>query len=117
MADMTTNWKATLSRSTRGPALFGYGAIAAMLGTFGLWGATAPISGAAVAAGTIAAAGRNIQMQHLEGALCERSRFGRRCGQPRVMILDDTARQNTAEQAGEAMGIAERPKSATGSRT
>nr|WP_064251325.1 HlyD family type I secretion periplasmic adaptor subunit [Rhizobium leguminosarum]OAP88079.1 hemolysin D [Rhizobium leguminosarum] len=94
MADVTTNWKATLSRSTHGPALFGYGAIAVMLGTFGLWGATAPISGAAVAAGTIAAAGRNIQMQHLEGGIVREIKVREGDVVNRgdmVMILDDTA--------------------------
>ncbi|NKL73137.1 HlyD family type I secretion periplasmic adaptor subunit [Rhizobium leguminosarum bv. viciae] len=94
MADVTTNWKATLSRSTRGPALLGYGAIAVMLGTFGLWGATAPISGAAVADGTIAAAGRNIKMQHLEGGIVREIKIREGDVVNRgdmVMILDDTA--------------------------
>jgi HlyD family type I secretion membrane fusion protein len=75
------------------PMLLGYGAIALMLGTFGIWGATAPISGAAIANGTVAAAGRNIQMQHLEGGIVreisahegDKIRKG-----DTVMVLDDT---------------------------
>ncbi|CAN7621122.1 hypothetical protein [Rhizobium sp. LjRoot258] len=94
MADAVNNWKTTLSRSTRGPALFGYGAIVVMLGSFGFWGATAPISGAAVATGAIAAAGRNIQMQHLEGGIVREIKVREGDVVSRgdmVMILDDTA--------------------------
>ncbi|MBY5746876.1 HlyD family type I secretion periplasmic adaptor subunit [Rhizobium leguminosarum] len=65
-----------------------------MAATFGIWGATAPISGAAVASGAIAAAGRNIQMQHLEGGIVREIKF--REGDvvakgETVMALDDTA--------------------------
>src|SRR5689334_12092260 len=47
----------------------GYGAIALMVACFGYWAVTAPLAGAAVAPGTIAASGRNILIQHLEGGI------------------------------------------------
>ncbi|MBY5766625.1 HlyD family type I secretion periplasmic adaptor subunit [Rhizobium leguminosarum] len=86
-------WKDKLSQSAKTPALIGYAAIFVMAGTFGLWGASAPISGAAVADGTIAAAGRNIQMQHLEGGIVRSIEVREgdvvRRGDT-VMVLDDT---------------------------
>ncbi|WP_245461294.1 HlyD family type I secretion periplasmic adaptor subunit [Rhizobium sp. WSM1325] len=75
------------------PMVVGYGAIALMFCTLGVWGATAPIAGAAVAAGTVAAAGRNIHMQHLEGGIV-REMHAREADHVRkgdtVMVLDDT---------------------------
>ncbi|MGO7133504.1 HlyD family type I secretion periplasmic adaptor subunit [Rhizobium leguminosarum] len=88
------SWKSKLRHSARTPALIGYGAILLMGGTFGLWGATVPISGAAVAAGTIAAAGRNIQMQHLEGGIVRSISVREGDAVHRgdtIMVLDDTA--------------------------
>ncbi|MGJ8573379.1 MAG: HlyD family type I secretion periplasmic adaptor subunit [Hoeflea sp.] len=49
----------------------GYLAISLLIGTFGVWAALAPISGAALAPGVIAAAGRNIMIQHLEGGIIQ----------------------------------------------
>ncbi|MBB6488513.1 HlyD family type I secretion periplasmic adaptor subunit [Rhizobium lusitanum] len=69
MPSTTGSWREQLSLSTRAPAWAGYVAILGFGLTFGTWAAFAPISGAAVASGTIAAAGRNIQMQHLEGGM------------------------------------------------
>lgn len=86
-------WQRELTATTKVPTVLGYGAIALMVCTFGVWGATTPIAGAAVAAGTVAAAGRNIQMQHLEGGIV-REISVREGDQVRkgdtVMVLDDT---------------------------
>ena len=43
------------------------------LGGFGLWASTAPLAGATIAAGYVAAAGQNIMIQHLEGGIIKRS--------------------------------------------
>ncbi|ANL50251.1 HlyD family secretion protein (plasmid) [Rhizobium phaseoli] len=91
---MTSGWEHKLRKSTNTPALVGYVATLAMLATFGLWGAIAPIGGAAVAAGTIAAAGRNVQMQHLEGGIVReiRVREGDEVHKGDVvLVLDDTS--------------------------
>ncbi|WHO82593.1 HlyD family type I secretion periplasmic adaptor subunit [Rhizobium leguminosarum] len=94
LSTVRSNWKSKLQHSTRTPAFIGYGAVLLMGSTFGLWGALAPISGAAVAAGTIAAAGRNIQMQHLEGGIVRsisiREGDTVHLGDT-IMVLDDTA--------------------------
>jgi HlyD family type I secretion membrane fusion protein len=73
--------------------VIGYAAVLLMGGTFGLWGTTVPISGAAVAAGTIAAARRNIQMQHLEGGIVRSISIREGDVVHRgdtIMVLDDT---------------------------
>lgn len=91
---MTSGWEHKLRKSTNTPALVGYVATLAMLATFGLWGATAPIGGAAVAAGTIAAAGRNVQMQHLEGGIVREIRVREGDAVHKgdvVLVLDDTS--------------------------
>lgn len=69
MTDTGFIWEKSVQSETRWIAVAGYGAIAVLVGCFGYWAATAPISGAAVAPGTIAAAGRNILIQHLEGGI------------------------------------------------
>ena len=63
------------------------------LGGFGLWASTAPLSGATIAGGYVAAAGQNILIQHLEGGIIKsiHAREGDRvkAGQP-LITLDPT---------------------------
>jgi HlyD family type I secretion membrane fusion protein len=86
-------WERSVNGNVRAVALFGYGAVALLVGSFGYWAATAPISGAAVAPGTIAAAGRNIMIQHLEGGIVRAIRVEEgdavRQGQE-LLLLDET---------------------------
>lgn len=49
--------------------MLGYLSILAMFGGFGYWAATAPLSGAVIAAGQIASLDRNQTIQHLEGGI------------------------------------------------
>ena len=63
------DWTATVKTGTRGVALVGYLAIILFAGVFGVWAATAPLSGAAIVYGVIAAAGQNQIVQHLEGGI------------------------------------------------
>ncbi|PBB89099.1 hypothetical protein CK215_29530 [Mesorhizobium sp. WSM3864] len=57
---------------------------------------TAPLSGAAVAHGTIAAAGRNIRIQHLEGGIIKEIRIAEgdrvQAGQELIILGSTTAR-------------------------
>ncbi|MET0445239.1 MAG: HlyD family type I secretion periplasmic adaptor subunit [Pseudorhodoplanes sp.] len=62
-------WENGIHSDSRKVQLAGYCAIALMIACFGYWAVTAPIAGAAVAPGTIAASGRNILIQHLEGGI------------------------------------------------
>jgi len=68
-SDTPYRWEQRIGSQRIGPAIGGYLAIAVMIAGFGHWAATAPISGAAVAPGVIAAAGRNVTVQHLEGGI------------------------------------------------
>lgn len=74
MAIMGTEyrWERGIEASPRRVGWAGYLVIAFLIATFGLWAAIAPISGAALAPGVIAAAGRNIMIQHLEGGIIEK---------------------------------------------
>ncbi|UVK37945.1 HlyD family type I secretion periplasmic adaptor subunit [Mesorhizobium sp. AR10] len=87
-------WEKSVRSDTRWIALGGYGAIALLVGCFGYWAATAPLSGAAVAHGTIAAAGRNILIQHLEGGIIRDIRIAegdRVLAGQELIVLDSTA--------------------------
>ena len=53
----------------RRTALAGYAAIALLIGGFGYWAASAPLAGAVITQGTIAATGGNILIQHREGGI------------------------------------------------
>lgn len=53
----------------RRTALAGYAAIALLVGGFGYWAAKAPLAGAVITQGTIAATGGNILIQHREGGI------------------------------------------------
>ena len=63
------DWKAGLPVSVRGPILAGMMIAVLFVGGFGIWGATVPITGAAVASGVVAASGQNLKVDHLEGGL------------------------------------------------
>ena len=64
-----TGWAKPVPVRTWPIAVFGFLAIGVFAGGFGVWAATAPLSGAAVASGVVAAAGQNIAVQHLEGGI------------------------------------------------
>lgn len=53
----------------RGPAWFGFLVILVLVGGFGVWGATAPLAGGAVAPGVISPDGSRRTVQHLEGGI------------------------------------------------
>jgi HlyD family type I secretion membrane fusion protein len=65
-------WQDRINTRTWGIAVWGYFIIAAFLSGFGWWAATAPIAGAVIAPGVVAAAGQNILLQHLEGGMIEK---------------------------------------------
>jgi HlyD family type I secretion membrane fusion protein len=88
------SWEQTVKTRTRNYSLAGYLTILAFLGGFGYWAAVAPLAGAAIAPGLVAAAGQNIRVQHLEGGIVRRIEVeeGDRveAGQA-VVLLDPTA--------------------------
>jgi HlyD family type I secretion membrane fusion protein len=90
---MTFGWTKSVNIRTAPISMFGYLFMLASLGTFGLWASTAPLAGATIAAGYVAAAGQNIMIQHLEGGIIEtiHAREGDhvKAGQP-LLTLDST---------------------------
>jgi HlyD family type I secretion membrane fusion protein len=71
MVDTGFAWERGIASNPNGIGWAGYLAITLLVGTFGAWAALAPLSGAALAPGVIAAAGRNIMIQHLEGGIIQ----------------------------------------------
>jgi HlyD family type I secretion membrane fusion protein len=68
--DLAANtWAANTKTGVASIAMAGYAGIALFVGGFGVWAATAPLSGAAIVSGVIAAAGNNNTIQHLEGGI------------------------------------------------
>ncbi|TSE03615.1 HlyD family type I secretion periplasmic adaptor subunit [Mesorhizobium intechi] len=101
-------------------AFAGYAATALLLGCFGYWAVSAPLSGAVITQGTIAATGGNILIQHPEGGIIEALLVhdGDHVQQAQdLIVLDPTAaraelnrltRQSIALRAGAARLEAER---------
>ncbi|RWX62713.1 HlyD family type I secretion periplasmic adaptor subunit [Mesorhizobium sp. M4B.F.Ca.ET.089.01.1.1] len=77
-------------------ALTGYAATALLAGCFGYWAVSAPLAGAVITQGTIAATGGNILIQHSEGGIINQLLVheGDRVeqGEP-LILLDRTAAQ------------------------
>ncbi len=67
-------WGKDVRTGTRLVNLSGLGATAAFLCGFGVWAFYAPLAGAAVVPGVVAAAGQNQRVQHLEGGIIEKIR-------------------------------------------
>lgn len=73
MIETTANrtWSSAIATSTRSHAIAGYLTLLAFAAAFGYWAAVAPLAGAIVAPGVVAAAGQNISIRHLEGGIVE----------------------------------------------
>lgn len=86
-------WVRRLRTSSAGVGAIAYALVFVLVGGFIVWGATVPLTGAIVASGHVAAAGQNIQIQHLEGGIVEQilAEEGDRvkAGQP-LFELDDS---------------------------
>jgi HlyD family type I secretion membrane fusion protein len=86
-------WTKSVDTRTSPISMFGYLFMIASLGTFGLWASTAPLAGATIAAGYVAAAGQNIMIQHLEGGIIKQVDAHEgdhvKAGQP-LLTLDST---------------------------
>ncbi len=71
MTEARPGWETRIRADRRWPRRAGFLAIILLAGTFGYWAAPAPIARAAVAPGNIAASGRNVLIQHLEGGVIQ----------------------------------------------
>ncbi|RUX27638.1 HlyD family type I secretion periplasmic adaptor subunit [Mesorhizobium sp. M7A.F.Ca.US.011.01.1.1] len=86
----------TARTDIRRVAFAGYAAMAILVGCFGYWAVSAPLSGAVITQGTISATGGNILIQHPEGGIIQELLVheGDRVQQAQELILlDRTAAQ------------------------
>src|SRR5690349_17072779 len=89
-------WQDRVRTGTGRSAFLGHATAILFVGGFAVWALTAPLSGAAVASAVVAAAGRNIVIQHLEGGIVrdviahegERVKSG-----DTLVVMDSTAAQ------------------------
>ncbi|WP_111546638.1 HlyD family type I secretion periplasmic adaptor subunit [Mesorhizobium kowhaii] len=89
-------WQDDINIRTEKITFLGGAAVAAFLFAFGLWAAMAPLAGATIAPGVVAAAGQNVMIQHLEGGVIHTIRFkeGDRVRRGQALIqLDPTLAQ------------------------
>jgi HlyD family secretion protein len=70
-ANVLEEWTKSIPTATGKAAIASYVTIGAFIAAFGFWAATAPLEGAAVAPGVVAAAGKNFEIQHLEGGIVD----------------------------------------------
>lgn len=88
-------------KSTATPLIVGLLLVAALVGGFGVWAVTAPLAGAAIAAGTVSPDGQSKDIQHLEGGIVREImvRDGSRVAEGEVLLtLLDTKASSTYQQ-------------------
>lgn len=102
-------WQTKVQTGVKIPAAIGLLAIFAFIMGFGLWAASAPISGAAIASGVVAVSGQNQIVDHLEGGIVKEIfvREGARIKKGEAMVtLDETiALSNRARVEGKLVSI------------
>jgi HlyD family type I secretion membrane fusion protein len=100
MSHKDGGWTQKVKTGTWVPALVGYLTLLFFGAAFSVWAATVPLSGAAVANGVVAAAGRNQSVQHLEGGIVKTIHVGEgdrvRAGQP-LFSMDPTRPRATVD--------------------
>lgn len=67
----TEEWAKNVNTGLRGPTIVGLAILLGFLAVFGVWAASAPLAGAAIATGIVSASGQNFRIQHLEGGIIQ----------------------------------------------
>lgn len=102
-------WADGVPTSIRAPVGGGLIVLGLFLAGFGLWAATAPLSGAVVASGIVQASGQNQIVQHLEGGIISKIRVGEgdlvNAGQV-IVSLDKTRVLAERDRVGTAILLA-----------
>ena len=92
------HWAEKVNSTITWPVIAGLLVLAIFGASFGIWAARAPLAGAAVATGVVAASGQNLRIQHFEGGIVEKIlvKEGDKVskGQP-IMQLDPTDAEAT----------------------
>jgi HlyD family type I secretion membrane fusion protein len=108
MSAATSHWSAGVRTSVRGPLLLVLATAGIGMGGFLAWGGTAPLAGAVVAPGHIAASGENQVVQHLEGGIVTalHVREGDRvaAGQP-LITLDPTIVESNLNRLRKGLAV------------
>ena len=92
------------------PGIGGLAVILAFVLAFGIWAASAPLSGAVVAAGLVKASGRNLVIEHLQGGIIREIHVaeGDQVTEGTVLVsLDDTQVKAESNRVGAAILLAE----------
>lgn len=94
-------WAAKVKTGVAWPAFIGLVVLLSFAGGFGYWAASAPLAGAAVAPGVVAASGQNFKIQHFEGGIVEEILVAEgavvKKNEP-LLVLDKTAPQSMANR-------------------
>ncbi|MGL4490394.1 MAG: HlyD family type I secretion periplasmic adaptor subunit [Rhizobiaceae bacterium] len=70
-SSVLNDWTKSIPTTTGRASLASYLTIGGFIAALGFWAATVPLEGAAVAPGVVAAAGKNFEIQHLEGGIID----------------------------------------------
>jgi len=87
-------WHAIVPTSYSRVVLLGLATVGSFVAFFGIWSATAPISGAVVASGVVQASGQNKVIDHLEGGIVASIpvKEGQAVGAGEILLVIDTTR-------------------------
>lgn len=102
----TDSWSDTVKTGIGGPSIVGLLVLAAFFGGFVVWAIMAPLTGAAIAPGIVAASGQNQTIQHLEGGVIEALlvKEGDSVAAGQALIrLDPTQAQSTRDRVKKAL--------------
>ncbi|MDD9910073.1 MAG: HlyD family type I secretion periplasmic adaptor subunit [Ahrensia sp.] len=105
-AASTSNWAESVRTSIKLPTAVGLVILVLFFGGFGTWAARAPLSGAAIAPGFVAASGQNLKIQHFEGGIIQEIlvREGDQVKQGQALLtLDKTAAESAVNRLDNEM--------------
>jgi HlyD family type I secretion membrane fusion protein len=109
-SEQPTDWAQRVKTGSLQPAIFGILVIAIYVAGFGIWAARAPLSGAAVASGVVAASGQNLSVQHLEGGIVSKILVKEgdvvQQDQP-LLILDSERHEQELERLDNALRVSQ----------
>lgn len=99
-------WHDAVKTGIAGPSVVGLFVLALFVGGFVVWAVMAPLTGAAIAPGVVAASGQNQTIQHLEGGVIEALlvKEGEAVSTGQALVrLDPTQAQSTRDRLNKAL--------------
>ena len=100
-ASVAPDWFAAVPRSIARQTAFGLTLLVTLVGGFGIWAFSAPLSAAVIAQGSFKATGRNKIVQHLEGGIIQEIMVseGDRVERGQVLVRLDRTKAGAEERA------------------